>query len=71
MSEFETVLERVKREEELDTETGPWLEALRNSALWITPISLEQRVCRDAKDDKFIAAALAAGRAQSLRATGI
>jgi putative PIN family toxin of toxin-antitoxin system len=61
MTEYETVLERVKREQHFRTETDPWLEALRRSALWATPVALGRKVCRDAKDDKFIEAALAAG----------
>ncbi len=59
--EYETVLERVKQEQHFTTEIGPWLDTLRTSALWVTPVSLEQKVCRDPKDDKFIEAALAAG----------
>ena len=61
MTEYERVLERVKREQEFSAEIGPWLEALWNSALWVTPVALGRQVCRDAKDDKFIEAALAAG----------
>jgi putative PIN family toxin of toxin-antitoxin system len=61
MTEYQTVLERVKKEQGFDTETGSWLDALRNSALWVTPVALGQKVCRDPKDDKFIEAALAAG----------
>ena len=61
MTEYETVLERVKWEEEFDTETGPRLEALRNAALWVTPIVLDQKVCRDSKDNKFSESALAVG----------
>jgi putative PIN family toxin of toxin-antitoxin system len=60
-AEYETVLERVKKEQDFDTETEPWLGAFRTSALWVTLSPLGRRVCRDAKDDKFIAAALAAG----------
>jgi uncharacterized protein len=60
-AEYETVLERVKREQQFITETGLWLDTLRTSALWVTPVSLGQKVCRDPKDDKFIEAALAAG----------
>jgi predicted nucleic acid-binding protein len=55
------VLERVKQEQGFDMEVRPWLDTLRTSALWITPVSLEQKVCRDPKDDKFIEAALTAG----------
>jgi len=61
LSEYETVLERVKQEQHFTTETGPWLDALRKSALWVTPMPFEEKVCRDPKDDKFIEAALAAG----------
>jgi putative PIN family toxin of toxin-antitoxin system len=61
LTEYETVLDRVKREQHFDTDTGPWLGALRSSALWVTPFPLGQKVCRDSKDDKFIAAALASG----------
>ena len=61
MTEYETVLERLKREQNFHTETAPWLKAVRGSCLWTTPIALGRKVCRDAKDDKFIEAALAAG----------
>jgi putative PIN family toxin of toxin-antitoxin system len=60
LTEYKMVLERVKREQHFPTETGLWLDALQSSALWVTPVALGQRVCRDSKDDKFIAAALAA-----------
>lgn len=60
-AEYEAVLERVRQEQDFDTETRPWLDTLRTSALWVTPVSLEQKVCRDPKDDKFIEAALTAG----------
>jgi putative PIN family toxin of toxin-antitoxin system len=60
-AEYETVLERVKQEQDFKTDTQAWLESLRTSALWVTPVSLGQKVCRDPKDDKFIEAALAAG----------
>ncbi len=59
--EYAAVLERVKKEQHFTMETEPWLETLRTSALWVTLSSLDQPVCRDPKDDKFIAAALAAG----------
>jgi putative PIN family toxin of toxin-antitoxin system len=60
-AEYETVLERVKQEQDFKTDTQVWLDTLRESALWVAPVSLEQKVCRDPKDDKFIEAALAAG----------
>ena len=59
LAEYETVLERVKQEQRFTTETGPWLDTLRTSALWVTPVALEQKVCRDPKDDKFLDAAVA------------
>jgi putative PIN family toxin of toxin-antitoxin system len=58
--EYEKVLEEVKREQRFDTDLEPWLEALRSSTLWVTPIPLSERVCRDQSDDKLIEAALAA-----------
>ena len=60
-SEYETVLERVKEEQHFQTPITPWLDTLRTSALWVSPVRLEEGVCRDIKDDKFIEAALAAG----------
>jgi uncharacterized protein len=60
-AEYEKVLERVKQEQDFKTDTQAWLDNLRTSALWVTPGSLGQKVCRDTKDDKFIEAALAAG----------
>lgn len=60
-AEYAAVLERVKQEQHFTTDTDPWLETLRTSALWVTLSPLGQRVCRDPKDDKFISAALAAG----------
>ena len=61
LAEYEAGLERVKQEQQFTTNTGLWVDALRTSALWVTPVSLEQKVCRDPKDDKFIEAALTAG----------
>ena len=60
-AEYEVVLERLKVQERFQTDTTSWLEALRRSALWVAPVSLVQKVCRDRNDDKFIEAALAAG----------
>jgi putative PIN family toxin of toxin-antitoxin system len=61
LTEYRDVLERVKKEQQFQTETQPWLDALRMSALWVTPSELKHKVCRDPKDDKIIEAALAAG----------
>jgi uncharacterized protein len=60
-AEYEVVLKRVKQEQDFKTDTQVWLDTLRDSALWVAPVRLEQRVCRDPKDDKFIEVALAAG----------
>jgi putative PIN family toxin of toxin-antitoxin system len=60
-AEYETVLERVRQEQDFKTDIRAWLDSLRTSALWVTPVTLGQKVCRDPKDDKFIEAALAAG----------
>ena len=59
--EYRTVLERVKEQEHFQTDIELWLDALRSSALWVTPLTLQEKVCRDLKDDKFIESALAAG----------
>ena len=58
--EYERVLREVKVEQDFTTDLAPWLETIRKSALWVTPEPLGRPVCRDAKDDKFIEAALAA-----------
>ena len=60
-AEYERVLHQVKKEEGFDTDIEPWLETMRISALWVTPVRLREPVCRDRHDDKFIEAALAAG----------
>ena len=60
-SEYERVLYELKAEQGFQTDLDPWLAAIRKSALWVTPVSLADPVCRDANDDKFISAALAAG----------
>jgi putative PIN family toxin of toxin-antitoxin system len=59
--EYERVLLQVKAEQRFATDLEPWLAAIRQSALWITPEPLAGPVCRDPKDDKFLEAALSAG----------
>jgi uncharacterized protein len=59
LAEYETVLARVKQEQQFKTDTALWVNALRTSALWVEPVPLEEKVCRDPKDNKFIEAALA------------
>ena len=44
LAEYETVLERVKQEQHFTTETEPWLDTLRKSALWVTPVPFEEKV---------------------------
>lgn len=61
MEEYERILHRFQQEHDFDVDPEPWLERMRDSARWVEPVSFRQRVCRDAKDDKFIEAALAAG----------
>jgi uncharacterized protein len=64
-AEYERLLREVKAEERFDTDVESWLDTMRTSALWVTPVKFSGPVCRDPKDDKFIEAALAA-RAQTL-----
>lgn len=61
IAEYERVLREVKAEQGFTTDLEPWLAAIRNSALWVIPTPLTTPVCRDAKDDMMIEAALAAG----------
>ena len=60
-AEYERVLHEVRKEEGFDTDFESWLDTMRTSALWVTPVKLREPVCRDHHDDKFIEAALAAG----------
>ncbi len=59
--EYERELREVKTEQEFTTDLEPWLDAVRRTAIWVTPAPLNRAVCRDAHDDKFIEAALASG----------
>jgi len=58
--EYRRVAWRVKEKERLAGEPEPLLRLIRERALWVAPEPLGRQVCRDAKDDKFIEAALAA-----------
>jgi len=60
-SEYERVLREVKAEQGFTTDLEPWLESIRNTALWVIPTPLTEPVCRDPKDNIMIEAALAAG----------
>jgi uncharacterized protein len=59
--EYERVLHEVKRETGFAADVSPWLEAMKATAVSVTPAVLGRSVCRDPNDDKFIEAALAAG----------
>jgi predicted nucleic acid-binding protein len=59
--ECKRVLHDVKLEQGFDMDIESWLDRVRISSLWVTPVKLRAPVCRDRHDDKFIEAALAAG----------
>jgi len=58
--EYVRVAWRLKERERLTEEPTPWLEIFQGVALWVSPMTFEEPVCRDQKDDKFIEAALGA-----------
>jgi predicted nucleic acid-binding protein len=60
LAEYEAVLEQVKQEHRFTTDTGLWLDALRESALWVEWEARGKRVCRDWRNDKFLEAVLTA-----------
>lgn len=60
-AEYSRVLAEIKKREAFDTDIEPWLEVMRTSAIWVTPVKFREPVCRDRNDDKFIEAALVAG----------
>lgn len=51
---------RLKEREHLVPEPTPWLETLQIAGMWVTPVVLDEPVCRGRQDDKFIEAALGA-----------
>ncbi len=57
--EYSRVLARTRERQGFRTDLAPWLDALKHHSLWVEPVTLNQPVCRDPSDDKFIAAALA------------
>lgn len=59
MAEYEAALARVRQEQQFVVNTTLWLDTLRTAALWVEPISFEEKVYRDSKDNKFVEAALA------------
>jgi putative PIN family toxin of toxin-antitoxin system len=60
LADYEAGLERVKQEQQFTTDTGPWMDALRASALWIEWEAIGKMVCRDFKDEMLIEAAVTA-----------
>jgi len=61
LGDYEAGLERVKQEQQFTTDTGPWVDALRTSALWIEWEAIGKIVCRDRRDEMLIEAAVTAG----------
>ncbi len=61
LDEYVSTVWDVKVEEELALNPKPWLQWLASCARCVTPSPLPKQTCRDAKDDKFLACALAAG----------
>lgn len=59
--EYERVAWDLKAEEHLILDPAPALAWIRHKARRIAPVLLPQPICRDAKDDKFLECALAAG----------
>jgi predicted nucleic acid-binding protein len=59
--EYRDAAWRVQAKTGLDIDPAPWLESVRNLALWVEPLPLGKPTCRDVKDDKLIEAALGAG----------
>lgn len=49
---------RLRERERLTPEPTLWLETFQTVAIWVSPVVLQESVCRDRKDDKFIEAAL-------------
>ena len=60
LDEYVSTVWDVKREEELALNPAPWLQWLAACARCVTPGPLPKQTCRDARDDKFLACALAA-----------
>ena len=60
LDEYEAVLEQVKKAHNFTTDTGPWLEAFRQSALWVEWDPPGKRVCPEFSDQILIDAALIA-----------
>jgi putative PIN family toxin of toxin-antitoxin system len=60
LAEYEAVLEQTKQEHRFTTNTGLWLDALRESAVWVDAKVIGKNPCRDWRDARFIEATVAA-----------
>jgi predicted nucleic acid-binding protein len=60
LDEYEAILEQVKLEHGFTLDAALWLDALRESALWVEWRMIGKTVCRDFADGKLIEAALTA-----------
>jgi predicted nucleic acid-binding protein len=60
LAEYEAILEQLKQEHHFTTDAGPWLDAMRTSALWVEWKPIAKRVCQNSADEKLIEAALGA-----------
>lgn len=59
--EYQDAAWRVREKMGFDTDPTPMLELIQEHAEWVEPVRLGKPTCRDAKDDKFLEAALGAG----------
>ena len=59
--EYQSIASRLKERYALPRNPQPWLDWLRSCGRFVESPPLPQPVCRDLKDDKFLACALAAG----------
>ena len=60
LREFAETAWEVKMEEDLAQNPQPWLNWINNRATITAPVALNERVCPDPDDEKFIECALAA-----------
>jgi putative PIN family toxin of toxin-antitoxin system len=60
LREYARVAVAVRAEEGLAIDPQPWLNAVAEMAFEFEPVPLREAVCRDSRDDQFIACALAA-----------
>ena len=65
LAEYHTTLQRLESKYPPPTSAWSFLRGLSLSATLTTPVELEQQICTDSDDDKFIAVAIA-GRASTI-----